>query len=212
MCKDRCEDFRPLHDDLGSASISPQTNQTLQHHPQHLAVRLKKTREVRWSWRDIKTLKKEVATTIQQQMVVTDNTPCPSESSSQIPGGKSEMEPKQSIPLPVFLGIASPLFHKLPNPLTNLIQLLPVMNGQEESKLLSYSYLHILFQLSYFPGKTDRAFLELIVGVQWRRGWQKQFSWRAIPSCLGVSTNNKSRSCFTEFRWTTKASVVLWAV
>ena len=51
-------------------------------------------------------------------------------------------------------------YNKLPNPLSQIIQQLPVVDGLEVDKLLPF--FKTLFQLSDFPGMSDRTLLELV--------------------------------------------------
>ena len=51
-------------------------------------------------------------------------------------------------------------YHKLPNPLSDVIQRLPVVDGLDPEALLKF--LRIFFQLADFPGLSERTLLELI--------------------------------------------------
>ena len=51
-------------------------------------------------------------------------------------------------------------YNKLPNPLAQIVQQLPVVDGLEVDKLIPF--FRTLFQLSDFPDMSDRTLLELI--------------------------------------------------
>ena len=86
---------------------------------------------------------------------------------------------------PVFSGMVAVSYHKLPNPLSQIIQQLPVVDGLDVDKLLPFFW--IIFQLADFPGMSDRALLKLIypycrgpmaervVGVMGRSGRVAEF-------------------------------------
>ena len=61
---------------------------------------------------------------------------------------------------PAFSGIAGASYNKLPNPLSTIIQQLPVVDGLDVDRLMLF--FKILFQLSGFPGMSDRTLLELV--------------------------------------------------
>ena len=56
--------------------------------------------------------------------------------------------------------MAAASFHKLPNPLSNFIQQIPVVDGLDVDKLIPF--FRTLFQLSDFPGMSDHTLLELV--------------------------------------------------
>ena len=55
--------------------------------------------------------------------------------------------------------LAGACYQKLPNPLTGIIQKLPVVDGQDEGKLLLF--LGIVLQLSDFPGAVSYTHLDV---------------------------------------------------
>ena len=72
------------------------------------------------------------------------------------------MEQTQNLPaqLPAFSGMSGATYNKLPNPLSTIIQQLPVVDGLDVDKLMLF--FKILFQLSDFPGMSDCTLLELV--------------------------------------------------
>ena len=63
--------------------------------------------------------------------------PHPPEVSSRPSTLEVDNKPNQAAPLMAFSGMEAACYHKLPNPLTDIIQLLPVMDGLDADKLLS---------------------------------------------------------------------------
>ena len=73
---------------------------------------------------------------------------------------EEEKEPELAAPPVAFSGMAGAFYHKLPNPLAEVVQRLPVVDGLDADKLLNF--FKIFFQLADFPGVSDRTLLELI--------------------------------------------------
>ena len=71
-----------------------------------------------------------------------------------------ECSREPAVSAPVFSGMVAASYHKLPNPLSQIIQQLPVVDGLDVDKLLPF--FKIIFQLTDFPGMSDRTILELV--------------------------------------------------
>ena len=68
---------------------------------------------------------------------------------------ETEVRQERAAPLLAFSGMVAVFYHKLPNPLTDIIQQLPVVDGLDEGKLLHF--FGTLFQLSDFPEMSDKT-------------------------------------------------------
>ena len=66
-----------------------------------------------------------------------------------------------SVPVDTGVTLRSPSFNKLPNPLTPLLQSLPVVDGLDVNVLVTF--LGILFRMREFPGMRDSDLLGLIL-------------------------------------------------
>ena len=75
----------------------------------------------------------------------------------QVLATECQQEPIAGVP--AFSGVVAASYNKLPNPLSQIFQRLPVVDGLEVDKLLPF--FKTLFQLSDFPGMSDRTLLEL---------------------------------------------------
>ena len=71
-----------------------------------------------------------------------------------------EQTPSPPAQLPAFSGGSGVAYNKLPNPLSTIIQQLPVVDGLDVDKLMLF--FKILFQLSDFPGMSDGTLLEFV--------------------------------------------------
>ena len=84
----------------------------------------------------------------------------PPVSSPQPPDMYIAQTPSPPAQLPTFSGGSCVSYNKLPNPLSSIIQQLPVVDGLDVDKLMVF--FKILFQLSDFPGMSDGTLLELV--------------------------------------------------
>ena len=84
----------------------------------------------------------------------------PPVSSPQPPELDIGQTPSPPAQLPTLSGGSSVSYNKLPNPLSSIIQQLPVVDGLDVDKLMGF--FRILFQLSDFPGMSDGTLLELV--------------------------------------------------
>ena len=160
MCRKKWEELKELFEDLESAPPTSRASQRLRQRLQHLLNRLQNI-EVQPGTSEAKTavesLKNLVSAALHAPPVVPLRTP---EKNPLSPVVEPEVRQERADPLPGFSRMAAACYHKLPNPLTDIIQQLPVIDGLDEDKLL-HSF-GTLFQLSDFPGMSDKTLLELI--------------------------------------------------
>ena len=106
---------------------------------------------------EIKAVIEQVTSTLQVSQTSQVHTP---EAVPASGGSGLECSRESTMSAPVFSGMVAASYNKLPNPLSQVIQQLPVVDGLDVDKLIPF--FKIIFQIADFPGMSDRALLELI--------------------------------------------------
>ena len=150
LCQEKYSELMDLSEGLQSAAPTSRAKQRVRQRLTHLAMRIQNL-EAQALGPEMETILKDLRGQVGAALQGPSKTQqVPTNLNPPLSTLVEEKEPVLAAPPVAFSGMAGAFYHKLPNPLAEVVQRLPVVDGLDADKL--WQFFKVFSQLADFPG------------------------------------------------------------